>query len=420
MPLWTPQGNLWMPVDLFNPVNRQHPLAQGLVAWWLCVPGIDGGKFWYDLTGFNHGTLTNMDSASGWRPAFNPGAFGNMLFDGTDDYVSIGTNAALNLTGNCAIAAWILTSNTGANKYIAASSNSGITAIQIAFRKTTADKLQLLHNSGTTLTGTAALSTNIWYHAGVQRYGSTGSWTLETWLNGKSDNSSSTANNPEAQSTFSIGRPGAANQQYWQGRIDCVMVYNRRLASSEWAWIYNNTRTGFPGLLNSVARKFYSFGSTAWSQSLSETLSLSDIRLMGANKALSETLSLTDARAMAFGKALAETLTLSDLKAGGANKLLAEALSLADVRVAGVAKALSDSLALSDAFSGVLNPSGTAWTKALYEVLSLTDSMAVALGSLLVIVTEEAGRDSISRSFIEDVVARVSAQDIIRRSGGRA
>jgi len=74
-------------------LNYGHPLAQGLVGCWLMNEG-SGDKV-YDLSGNgNTGTCQNMTgtATSGW----NPGKFGSALaFDGTNDHVDCGNNAAL-------------------------------------------------------------------------------------------------------------------------------------------------------------------------------------------------------------------------------------------------------------------------------------------------------------------------------------
>lgn len=288
--------------------------------------------------------------------------------------------------------------------------------------------------SGTNVTGATSLPTTMKRFVGAATYDT--AQNTKIFLNGVQDASGSggAMGSPSSPTLYlSNSNAGTRNMDgvlYW------AYGWNRILTPAQ---IYSFYENPFQVFAQSPWLWTPTPGGTAWTKSLTETLSLTDARTMGAMKALSETLSLTDARAMAFGKALAETLSLSDLRAGGANKLLAEALSLTDVRAAGAAKALGDTLAFSDTVSRLLNPSGTAWTQTLYEVLSLTDSLAVALGSLLVIVTEAAGidpisqsaaadtggrsgggGDAVSRSYIEDVVARVSAQDIIRRSGGRA
>jgi len=54
-------------VDLSNPINYNHPLAKGLVGFWLPLPSLAGGTKLYDLTRYRtHGTLTNMDPRTDW------------------------------------------------------------------------------------------------------------------------------------------------------------------------------------------------------------------------------------------------------------------------------------------------------------------------------------------------------------------
>lgn len=53
-PLPRPPGR----IDLTRPVNWDHPLNRGLVAWWLPLPGRLGNTL-YDIAGRTHGTLTN-------------------------------------------------------------------------------------------------------------------------------------------------------------------------------------------------------------------------------------------------------------------------------------------------------------------------------------------------------------------------
>lgn len=287
--------------------------------------------------------------------------------------------------------------------------------------------------SGTNVTGATSLPTTMKRFVGAATY-DTGQNTKIYYNGALHASGSGGAMGAPSSPTLYLGNSNAGTRNL-DGILYWVYGWNRILTPAQ---IYSLYEDPFQVWANLPRLWTASPSGTAWTKSLTETLSLTDARTAGAMKALTETLSLTDTRAMGLGKALAETLSLSDLKTGGGNKLLSEALALTDVRTAGAAKALSDSLSLTDAFSGVLNPSGTAWTKALFEVLSLTDNLAVALGSLLIIVTESAGQDTIarsaigdgigrpgsedtiSRSYIEDVVARVSAQDIIRRSGGRA
>lgn len=75
----------WDRVDWSDPINRDCPLNQGLVGWWMGAPNCYGGTRLQDLLNHNHGTLTNMDPATDWVGT----QYGPALdFDGTDDRVT--------------------------------------------------------------------------------------------------------------------------------------------------------------------------------------------------------------------------------------------------------------------------------------------------------------------------------------------
>ncbi len=76
-------------VDLSSPINLAHPLARGLVGFWLPLPSLSGGMKLYDLSRYrNHGTLSNMDPRTDWVNTERGIA---LDFDGTDTSV-VGAN----------------------------------------------------------------------------------------------------------------------------------------------------------------------------------------------------------------------------------------------------------------------------------------------------------------------------------------
>src|SRR5690349_1214055 len=98
-------------IDIQNPINQDHPLNHGRVAWWLTLPGLEGGKYLYDLCGRSPGTLTNMTTtSSGWRGTTRPGGYGHLLFDGSNDVVNM-TVPSQTTTGFTATA-WFYTDPT--------------------------------------------------------------------------------------------------------------------------------------------------------------------------------------------------------------------------------------------------------------------------------------------------------------------
>lgn len=91
VPVWVRGAPLfWHPAGM----NRMNPFMKGLVSWWVVVPQLAGSGKWYDIIGGQHGTLTNMagGTASGFGPTSRPDWWGEMRFDGTNDYVVAGPN----------------------------------------------------------------------------------------------------------------------------------------------------------------------------------------------------------------------------------------------------------------------------------------------------------------------------------------
>ncbi|HEY5867092.1 MAG TPA: LamG domain-containing protein, partial [Candidatus Tectomicrobia bacterium] len=72
--------------------ERQHPLNQGLLAWYLAQPWMFPGDRFYDDAGGHAATLLNMaagSEASGWGAPTRPRARGELRFDGVDDAVAL-------------------------------------------------------------------------------------------------------------------------------------------------------------------------------------------------------------------------------------------------------------------------------------------------------------------------------------------
>jgi hypothetical protein len=61
----------WQLLDVASPVTTTHPLARGLVHWWLCAPGYLGGLVWRDLapngTRKSDLTVTNVTAELFWN-----------------------------------------------------------------------------------------------------------------------------------------------------------------------------------------------------------------------------------------------------------------------------------------------------------------------------------------------------------------
>ena len=99
--------------------NKSHPLARGLVGYWLLNEGT--GEKAFDLSdNGNTGTLQGDTH-------FVPGKFGSALdLDGTGDYVSCGVASNFNITDQITMAAWVSVDDFSTDRWIGGVSAGGI------------------------------------------------------------------------------------------------------------------------------------------------------------------------------------------------------------------------------------------------------------------------------------------------------
>lgn len=224
---------------LGTPINRSHPLAQGLVGCWLLNEG--GGLRARDST-----RLNKVDGALTASTFVNSAQGSCVTFNGSGGYVSMNTAADypnLNLPGALTIIANINTTAASSAHSIFSDCNSGATSFQYVFEAfRTPTKLSFGQGTAIVATSTGAtLAVNTWYRVGVVRSGGTGAWTVKFYVNGRLDTTvSAIATNPGVQAGTAIGRLGAFNGQYWIGLINRVMVYNRALTDTEMMQDYIN------------------------------------------------------------------------------------------------------------------------------------------------------------------------------------
>lgn len=245
-------------LNLAGPVNWLDPLSRGLRAWWLCVPGLMSGSRWVDLCATSnnqtlHGTLTG---GAAFGDSLNRGGgWGRVLFDGTDDTVSI---ANLPLMGNDAtLCCWVNGTSFAANKTLFCAQNGASDNSLTMECGRTANRLSVLHSGSAVHTGANNVpGTNVWFHAAFTRTGTSGAWTVTTYINGALDSSTgSIATNPYPLATPNVRigtNPGIAGR-YLSGAMDDVRIYSRALSAGEIRQVYLSSRTGHPGLLNRLA-----------------------------------------------------------------------------------------------------------------------------------------------------------------------
>jgi len=211
--------------------NPSHPLSIGLVGHWIMNEG--GGLTAYDISGKgNHGTLTS-------GPTWTAGQFGPAIsFDGSNDFVSVGSPAALNLVGEASIFCWARFADLVTTQELLAQAAANDVIGQIALEVGRTDaKLSVLWADTVIGTSTGTVASNIWYHLGFTRAGTTGSWTWRIYINGAQDSTNTSATNPGSQQPFSIGKDGAGALPF-NGLIDDVRIFNRALSADEVRYLY--------------------------------------------------------------------------------------------------------------------------------------------------------------------------------------
>lgn len=236
------------PIVLADPVDRSHPLNRGRVAWWLVVPGLEGGRRWFDLMGLNHGALTNLTTpASGWRGTTRPGGWGHILFDGVDDIVTAPALSPPTFT----LAAWGFKTAAG-NGVIVAQANSSVSLASYYLRIANGSGFHA--GSGYREIIVPDCSLNAWHHHALTYDGA----TLRYYLDGAAGVSGAATGTPDATTNpCTIGRFGDLSAQYWPGPLDDVAAWDRALSAAEMGAIYDLSRRGYPGVLRRL-------GSRAW------------------------------------------------------------------------------------------------------------------------------------------------------------
>jgi hypothetical protein len=333
-------------------INRAHPLARGLVGYWIMNEG--SGKRVGDISGSgNHGTATNF-ALSGNTSNWLGSQFGGCLnFDGTDDHVDCGNGVSMQFVdGNSfSMSCWVYPTSTATNHALMANaaaynlycpSTSG--QIYVDFAKPN------VANSGQTSSSTP-ISVNKWTHiiVTVKYNGSAG--VIKFYINGELRGNAKTnwSANPTAanySASMRIGSSLSDGGYYFPGFIDECRMYNRLLLPEEAMRLYMQPHADL--LSTPVSRLFVSSG-TAWTQSLSDTGTLADVIVKAPTLFKSDTASLADAIAKSLTLFKSDTASLADAIAKSFTLNKSDSTTLSDAAVKAVTISKSDTVTLADA-----------------------------------------------------------------------
>lgn len=193
------------------------------------------GNVWSDRSGFgNNGTLTN-------GPTFSSTNGGNIVFDGTNDYIDIPNSSIFNTTV-FTISAWAFPTAFANYKSIMAKLSNSSNYEQFGFNIDVNGGVffQLGNNSG----ARSSLNLNQWNHVCGVCNGVNGRLYVNSIINPNIftiGTEGYSASNPVRIGNTSY----TGNSRYFSGNISIVKIYNKALSASEVLQNFNATRRRF-------------------------------------------------------------------------------------------------------------------------------------------------------------------------------
>lgn len=238
-------------IDLQNPVNRHHPINNGLVAWYLPLPGLDGGTTLYDIMGLYHGPLTNVTNSSyGWKPDTRVGSPGACLVfgSGTTDHVEIGAPSGLEIyTGSFSVSAWVKTTSVSTSFVVSKDFSTGSRGFGLGTNSTA---YYLEWGGAIAVSTSAGVNDGFWHQIGFDYDGTNISWFVDGVVQG------TVAKSPLAANTsakwYISGRHYTGFFQGFDGRINDVQIRVGARSAGQIRAAYDEAKMGYRGTLNRV------------------------------------------------------------------------------------------------------------------------------------------------------------------------
>ena len=254
-------------INLREPVNRNHPLARGLVAWYLVLPN-DGraGWTWFDLCKNNDLTLTAGPTFEG--PRGRQGGWGSVQFTTASSQFGVLLSAPVvpyPFSMGCLFRVGNITAIQGLMGIgRSASTSNDFHALHAAgtiggdpIRYAAREAAGTIRNADTSVGYTA----NNWHSAFAVGDSAT---SRRVYLDGGSEGTNTVSCTPGSLTRFRVGHCIWPTPDFLNGRLDSPCVYNRALTADEvreWTLL---SRRGFPGLLNRLKhRLIYSIPAAA-------------------------------------------------------------------------------------------------------------------------------------------------------------
>jgi hypothetical protein len=234
----------------------------------------------------------------------------------------------------------------------------------------------------TNLTHSLTLSVSTWYHV-VATYDATANLMAVIVNDGTPETAADSTGATDSTNELRIGRLGTA---YWNGKLDAIGMWRRVLTAAEITQLY--------AAGSGIEPPFAS----AYTATLTETLTGADSLARATGRALAESLTAADALAKATARALAEGPTLADTVARDVARTLADGAGLTDSVARALARELAESSTLTDSLTRAV-------ALELAEAMGVADSLSrdLALVLLDAYAANEGRLDGVARTLTESL-----------------
>lgn len=220
-------GYIWgTQLTPFSYYKPYIPVSSNLIS-------INSTNNFIDLVGGNIGTLTN-------GPTFSGDSGGSIVFDGTNDWASFGTNSLYNVgTGDFSVFCWIKSNNKADYQTIFSLDNSA-TGNGILFYTNITNGVLRTWIGGSVYNGSIDICDNLWKYVGVTR----SSGTVTHYINSVSNGSYTASGSVTANQNLRLGSYNGSGYLF-NGSISNVVMFNRALSADEISQNFAATRSRY-------------------------------------------------------------------------------------------------------------------------------------------------------------------------------
>lgn len=267
-------------VDWQDPINKDHPLNNNLLGWWLVGnenPHFGGNKF-LSLTKQHHGSFVNMDPVTDWLRNDKPqNSFGSILSDGnSSNYISVDPIYEMNGDTKMSLSVWVYRIASDEACIGRGSNNSSNGYVSFGFQWWIDNKIYLqVENGSASYPWVLATHNNVWvWLCMTYNAARTGNDRIRLYINGVLQSLTTGGASPSAtiangQASFPLvfGRTNTDTygNTYSNTKFNDIRLYkNRTLSDAEVVKLYKETLAGNPTTLNRRVKTLVNLPATVY------------------------------------------------------------------------------------------------------------------------------------------------------------